>query len=141
MPAPLVPSPLDYVGRRRFAFYPPVKNAETKRMAPRRRQKRPPLAAFACAYRQREASGKRAVIFGTVFCAPTIAGVDRNAAKVGGAWCFAGARLPVLSLFDHLDKGGTVDEFLEWFPDVSRTQIHEVLEFAKASLERPAAVA
>lgn len=28
MSAPLVPSPLDYVGRRRFAFYPPVKNAD-----------------------------------------------------------------------------------------------------------------
>jgi hypothetical protein len=28
MSAPLVPSPLDYVGRRRFAFYPPVRNAD-----------------------------------------------------------------------------------------------------------------
>jgi hypothetical protein len=28
MSAPLVPSPLDYVGRRRFAFYPPVKNVD-----------------------------------------------------------------------------------------------------------------
>lgn len=28
MSAPLVPSPLDYIGRRRFAFYPPIKNAE-----------------------------------------------------------------------------------------------------------------
>ncbi len=28
MGAPLMPSPLDYVGRRRFAFYPPIKNAE-----------------------------------------------------------------------------------------------------------------
>lgn len=28
MSAPLVPSPLDYVGRRRFSFYPPIKNAE-----------------------------------------------------------------------------------------------------------------
>jgi hypothetical protein len=27
MSAPLVPSPLDYVGRRRFAFYPPIRNA------------------------------------------------------------------------------------------------------------------
>jgi hypothetical protein len=27
MSAPLVPSPLDYIGRRRFAFYPPIKNA------------------------------------------------------------------------------------------------------------------
>lgn len=28
MSAPLVPSPLDYIGRRRFAFYPPIRNAE-----------------------------------------------------------------------------------------------------------------
>ncbi len=28
MPAPLVPSPLDYVGRRRFAFYPPIAHSE-----------------------------------------------------------------------------------------------------------------
>jgi len=67
--------------------------------------------------------------------------VDRNPAKIGGAWCFAGTRLPVLSLFEHIDKGATVDEFLEWFPEISRVQVHEVLEFAKASLERPAAVA
>ena len=67
--------------------------------------------------------------------------VDRKPAKVGGLWCFAGTMLPVQSLFEHLDRGGTVNEFLEWFPEVSRTQIHEVLEFAKASLESPAAVA
>jgi uncharacterized protein (DUF433 family) len=67
--------------------------------------------------------------------------VDRNPAKIGGAWCFAGTRLPVLSLFEHLDKGGTVDEFLEWSPEVSGVQIHKVLEYAKASLERPTAVA
>jgi len=28
MSAPLVPSPLDYIGPRRFAFYPPIRNAE-----------------------------------------------------------------------------------------------------------------
>jgi uncharacterized protein (DUF433 family) len=67
--------------------------------------------------------------------------VDRNPAKVGGAWCFAGTRLPVVSLFEHLDRGSTVNEFLEWFPEVTAQQVHDVLEFAKASLERPAAVA
>ena len=67
--------------------------------------------------------------------------VDRNPAKMGGDWCFAGTRLPVLSLFEHIDRGATVDEFLEWFPEVSRIQVHEVLEFTKVSLERPAAVA
>ncbi|MGH9609815.1 MAG: DUF433 domain-containing protein [Bryobacteraceae bacterium] len=67
--------------------------------------------------------------------------VDRNPRKLGGAWCFAGTRVPVLSLFEHLDKGSTVDEFLEWFPDVTAEQAHQVLAFAKASLEQPAAVA
>jgi uncharacterized protein (DUF433 family) len=43
--------------------------------------------------------------------------------------------------FEHLDQGSTVDEFLEWFPSVSREQVHEVLAFAKSSLEQPAAVA
>ncbi|MBV9301946.1 MAG: DUF433 domain-containing protein [Acidobacteriaceae bacterium] len=67
--------------------------------------------------------------------------VDRDPQKLGGAWCFAGTRVPVLSLFEHLDKGSTIREFLAWFPVVSPEQVHEVLTFAKASLEQPAAVA
>jgi uncharacterized protein (DUF433 family) len=67
--------------------------------------------------------------------------VDRNPKKLGGAWCFAGTRLPVVSLFEHLDRGSTIDEFLEWFPEVSVEQVHQVLSFAKQSLEVPAAVA
>jgi hypothetical protein len=39
----------------------------------------------------------------------------------------------VLSLLEHLDRGATVDEFLEWFPEVTRAQVHELLEFAKAA--------
>jgi uncharacterized protein (DUF433 family) len=56
-------------------------------------------------------------------------------------WCFRGTRLAVASLFEHLDQGSAIDEFLEWFPAVSREQVHEVLRFAKSSLEQPAAVA
>ena len=67
--------------------------------------------------------------------------VDRNAGKLGGAWCFRGTRLRVATLFEHLDQGSTIDEFLESFPSVSREQVHEVLAFAKDSLEQPAAVA
>ena len=66
--------------------------------------------------------------------------VDRNPDKMGGAWCFAGTRLAVLSLFEHLDKGSTIDEFLEWFPVVSAEQVHEVLNFAMQTLEEPAVV-
>ncbi|MGA3024759.1 MAG: DUF433 domain-containing protein [Bryobacteraceae bacterium] len=66
---------------------------------------------------------------------------DRNAGKLGGAWCFRGTRLPVAALFEHLDRGSTIDEFLEWFPPVSREQVHDVLAFARDSLGQPAAVA
>lgn len=72
----------------------------------------------------------------------TICGaVDRNPGKLGGTWCFRGTRLSVAALFDHLDQGSTVDEFLEWFPSVSREQVHDVLAFAKNSLESTASVA
>jgi uncharacterized protein (DUF433 family) len=67
--------------------------------------------------------------------------VDRSPGKLGGTWCFHRTRLPVAALFDHLDRGSTIDEFLEWFPAVRREQVHEVLTFAKDSLEAPAAVA
>lgn len=67
--------------------------------------------------------------------------VDRNLNKVGGAWCFKGTRLPVATLFEHLDQGSTIDQFLEWFPAVNREQVHQVLAFAKSSLEQPTTVA
>lgn len=57
--------------------------------------------------------------------------VDRNQRKPGGAWCFAGTRVPVVSLFEHLGKGSKIDQFLEWFPDVTAEQVHQVLAFAK----------
>jgi len=67
--------------------------------------------------------------------------VDRNPGKVGGQWCFRGTRLPVAALFEHLDQGSTIDEFVEWLPSVRREQVHEVLAFAKSSLGEPMAVA
>ena len=67
--------------------------------------------------------------------------VDRNPGKLGGAWCFAGTRLAVASLFEYLDLGSTVDEFLESFPDVDPALVHAVLAFAKCSLEQPASAA
>ncbi|MGA3028747.1 MAG: DUF433 domain-containing protein [Bryobacteraceae bacterium] len=43
------------------------------------------------------------------------------------------------ALFEHIDRGSTIDEFLEWFPSVSREQVHRVLAFARSSLEQPTA--
>ncbi len=54
--------------------------------------------------------------------------VERNANKVSGVWVFRGTRVPVAALFENLRDGASIDEFLEWFPGVKRTQIEAVLE-------------
>ena len=61
--------------------------------------------------------------------------VERDPAKVSGAWVFANTRVPVRALFENLEDGATVDQFVEWFPGVTREQVEAVLEFAAASLE------
>jgi uncharacterized protein (DUF433 family) len=45
----------------------------------------------------------------------------------GGTPCFAGTRVPVKSLFDALDRGRSLDDFLEQFPSVSREAVEHVL--------------
>ena len=42
--------------------------------------------------------------------------------------------MPVRALFENLEGGATVDEFLEWFPGVTREQVEAVLEHAQRSL-------
>lgn len=65
--------------------------------------------------------------------------VERRPETVGGAWLFCGTRVPVKALFENLEDGATVDDFLEWFPGVKRCQVEAVLDFTAASLEpRPA---
>ena len=54
--------------------------------------------------------------------------------KVSGAWVFQGTRVPVKALFENLQDGATVHEFLEWFPGVRREQAVAVLEFAEQTL-------
>ncbi len=53
--------------------------------------------------------------------------VKRDPEKVSGAWVFCGTRVPVASLFENLQDGATVDQFLDWFPGVGRWQIQTVL--------------
>jgi uncharacterized protein (DUF433 family) len=60
--------------------------------------------------------------------------VERIPGKVSGAWLFKGTRVPVKALFENLESGATVEEFLEWFPGVTRKQIETVLEHAQRSL-------
>ena len=60
--------------------------------------------------------------------------VERVPGKVSGAWLFKGTRVPVAELFDNLEDGASVNDFLEWFPGVTREQAEAVVQYAKRSL-------
>ncbi len=49
---------------------------------------------------------------------------------LGGQPVFAGTRVPVESLFDHLEAGISLDEFLDDFPTVARNQAVALLDIA-----------
>jgi uncharacterized protein (DUF433 family) len=65
----------------------------------------------------------------------TCSAVERSPGRVSGAWLFRGTRVPVRALFENLGDGATVDDFLEWFPGVTRAQVDAVFEHTVASLE------
>ncbi|PYL79890.1 MAG: DUF433 domain-containing protein [Verrucomicrobia bacterium] len=60
--------------------------------------------------------------------------VERSADTLSGVWRFKNTRVPVKALFENLESGATVDQFLEWFPGVNREQVIAVLAFAEESL-------
>ncbi len=60
--------------------------------------------------------------------------MERDPERVNGAWIFRGTRVPVRALFENLEDGATVDDFLEWFPGVQRVQVEAVLKHAERSL-------
>jgi uncharacterized protein (DUF433 family) len=51
---------------------------------------------------------------------------------MSGVPVFRGTRVPVRILFDHLEGGDTVEEFLEGFPSVSREQVIAFLELVSS---------
>jgi uncharacterized protein (DUF433 family) len=53
---------------------------------------------------------------------------------LGGTPVFFGTRVPVRSLFDYLEGGDTLDEFLRQFPSVRREQAVAALDIARESL-------
>jgi uncharacterized protein (DUF433 family) len=60
--------------------------------------------------------------------------VERDPTRVSGVWIFRGTRVPVRALFENIEDGASVDQFLEWFPGVARRQVESVLEHAASSL-------
>lgn len=60
--------------------------------------------------------------------------VERDPRKVSGAWVFKETRVPVTALFENLEGGASVDQFLDWFPGVTRRHVEAVFEHALRSL-------
>lgn len=65
----------------------------------------------------------------------TCPAVEREPHRVSGVWVFRDTRVPVAALFQNLEDGAQLSDFLEWFPGVSRGQARAVLEHASQSLD------
>jgi uncharacterized protein (DUF433 family) len=64
--------------------------------------------------------------------------IHSDPAILGGTPVFVGTRVPVQSLFDHLEGGDSIVDFLEGFPSVKREQVIAVLEESRLKLLQPA---
>ena len=65
--------------------------------------------------------------------------IEVNPQKLSGTPVFAGTRVPIQNLFDYIEGGDTLEDFLEGFPPVTREQAVSVLELARTSLLNEAA--
>jgi len=61
--------------------------------------------------------------------------VERDPERVSGAWLFRGTRVPVTALFQNLEDGVQLAEFVQLFPGVTLEQARAVLEHASQSLD------
>jgi uncharacterized protein (DUF433 family) len=68
----------------------------------------------------------------------TCPAVERDPERVSGAWVFRDTRVPVAALFENLEDGALVSQFVEWFPGVTIEQVRAVLEHAARSALAPA---
>jgi uncharacterized protein (DUF433 family) len=57
--------------------------------------------------------------------------------RLGGRLCFRNTRVPVDALFENLEDGVSLIEFLDAFEGVTREQAVGVLEAARAALAEP----
>lgn len=54
--------------------------------------------------------------------------VEIDLEKLGGTPVFRGTRVPIQNLFDCLETGESIEQFLEQYPTVEREQVTAVLE-------------
>lgn len=59
--------------------------------------------------------------------------VERDPDRVSGVWVFRGTRVPLAALFQNLEDGAQLTDFVQWFPGVTLNQARDVLEHAANS--------
>jgi uncharacterized protein (DUF433 family) len=65
---------------------------------------------------------------------PPVNVIVRNRETLGGVPVFRGTRVPIQALFDYLEGGETIEDFLQGFPTVTRESAIAALEEAKGLL-------
>lgn len=63
--------------------------------------------------------------------------VERDLQRVSGAWAFRGTRAPVSALFENLEDGVEITQFVECFPGVTIEQVRAGLDHAAKSSASP----
>ncbi len=53
---------------------------------------------------------------------------------LGGTPVFSGTRVPIQNLFDYIEGGYTIEQFLKGFPSVSKNQVIEIIHLAESIL-------
>jgi uncharacterized protein (DUF433 family) len=61
--------------------------------------------------------------------------IERTDEILGGTPVFVGTRVPVRTLFDYLEAGDHLDDFLDDFPSVERAQAQGIIALARTILE------
>ena len=64
--------------------------------------------------------------------------VESVPGRLSGAWVFTDTRLPISALFENLESGATIEEFMEWFHPVDEWKVKAVLQHVADSLKVPA---
>ena len=67
--------------------------------------------------------------------------VESIPGKLSGAWVLRGTRMPVSVIFENLEAGANIDDIMNWFEGLDRSQVKAVIQFAARSLdENPGSV-
>jgi uncharacterized protein (DUF433 family) len=68
----------------------------------------------------------------------TCPAAERDPERVSGAWVYRGTRVPAAALFEDLEDGALVSQFVEGFPGVTLEQVRTVLQHAARGALAPA---